>query len=40
MDPLRTANITKMQNEYPKYPKTQENDQNAPQTTTIPIENF
>ena len=40
MDPLRTANMTKMHHEYPKYPKTQENIQNAPQTTTIPTENF
>ena len=29
-----------MHHEYPKYPKTLENDQNAHKTTTIPSKNF
>ena len=32
--------MTKMHYEYPKYPKTLENDQNAHKTTTIPSKNF
>ena len=32
--------MTKMHYEYPKYPKTLENDQNAHKTTTIPSETF
>ena len=29
-----------MHHECPKYPKTLENDQNAPKATTIPLETF
>ena len=35
MTPFRTAKMTKMYHECQKYPKTQENDQNVPKTTTI-----
>ena len=38
--PLRTLKITKMHHEYPKYPKTLENDQNTPRMTKIPTETF
>ena len=32
--------MNKIHNEYTKYPKTLENDQNATKTSTIPIETF
>ena len=37
-DLLIIAKMTKMHYEYPNYPKTLENDQNVPKTTTIPVE--
>ena len=40
MAPLETAKMTKMHHEYPKYPKTLENDQKCPQKDDNNTENF
>ena len=40
MTPLKTAKMTKMHHECPKYPKIFENDQNTPKTMTITPKTF